>query len=360
MHSRFHRLAARLRSAPSVGFLSFLFLAQPRTAHADDWPCFRGPRVDGISTEKLPSGPDGIALEVAWKKPLGSGYSGVSIVGDRVVTMFSDGKSDHVIALNASDGSELWRHELGPTYEGHDGSHTGPIATPVIKDGHVFALAPSGTLLSLDLSSGKPDWSIDISKKYEAGLPFYGFGGSPIIIGNTLIVGPGSKDGVLAGFDSKTGERLWTAGDDRWQYQTPVPSTLGGKSGVLAAGTSKLALINPESGEIHWQSAHGGDGAIGAGSITRSVRTGSSCGTRRTHPRCSGSLHRARATRSNRCGTSGPFGTVTMFPSIAIGTYTATQAGFSLALMPRPAASDGARASRVTASQSSSAITSSF
>jgi len=54
---------------------------------------------------------DRLRLEVVWKQPLGSGYSGVAVADGQVVTMLSDGKHDVVAAFNAADGRERWRYD---------------------------------------------------------------------------------------------------------------------------------------------------------------------------------------------------------------------------------------------------------
>ncbi len=124
------------------------------TAVGDDWPRYRGPSVDGISTATAFSGLDSIGLDVAWKRPIGSGYSSISIADGRVVTMFSDGASDVVAAYDETTGRELWRFAIEPTYKGHDGSHDGPMSTPLIADGRVFGLSALGRLFALALEDG--------------------------------------------------------------------------------------------------------------------------------------------------------------------------------------------------------------
>jgi len=228
-------------------------------AHADDWPCFRGPNISGVSSEKLPFGDtDAISLEVAWKKPLGSGYSGISIVGDRLVTMFSDGKSDFVIALREKDGSELWRYELGPTYVGHDGSHTGPVATPAIAEKRVFALGPRGNLVALDLDSGSVIWKVDLPSDLKAPAPMYGFGASPLVLDGVLVVGVGGET-AIAGLDPATGKVLWRVGNDTMQYQTPARFDWKGKPHVLAASDKFLYCLDAKTGEVAWEKEHGGN-----------------------------------------------------------------------------------------------------
>lgn len=134
---------------PLIGFAAFaavLIASWTPAAETGDWPGFRGARGDGVSDETGVFGDGGVWLEVTWKRPLGKGYSGVSVADGRVVTMFSDGESDVVIGLDAVDGRERWRYAVAETYKGHDGSQDGPIATPVIADGRVFALGPAASL----------------------------------------------------------------------------------------------------------------------------------------------------------------------------------------------------------------------
>src|SRR5947209_2351222 len=57
------------------------------SARADDWPCWRGPRHDGISMEKgwferWPK--DGPA--VAWKASVGVGFSSITVADGRLYT----------------------------------------------------------------------------------------------------------------------------------------------------------------------------------------------------------------------------------------------------------------------------------
>ncbi|MEM6795514.1 MAG: hypothetical protein AAF725_16165, partial [Acidobacteriota bacterium] len=59
------------------------------------WPGLRGPDFDGSARGdvRLIEG-DELALQIAWKKELGSGYSSVVVGEGRVITMFSAGDAD--------------------------------------------------------------------------------------------------------------------------------------------------------------------------------------------------------------------------------------------------------------------------
>ena len=92
---------------------------------------------------------------MCWKCSLGTGYSGVVVSEGKAVTMFSDGKMDYLIALSSNDGKEIWRLPLGETFPPRDGSSGGPVSTPAIDHGVVFALGPHGNLVAAQLGTGK-------------------------------------------------------------------------------------------------------------------------------------------------------------------------------------------------------------
>jgi len=215
---------ARLGFAAAATLVALSAFANLASAdEGRDWPGFRGANADGVSSATSVFDAGGVRLDVTWKRPLGSGYSGVSVAGGRAVTAFSDGKFDVVVALDCRDGRDLWRYPLDDTYKGHDGSQDGPIPTPLIADGRVFALAPRGKLVALDAATGKELWKTDLVAEHGAVKPHWGFGTSPLIGGGVLVVQIGAKDAMVCGFDPQTGKRLWAAGDDSVNYQSPIP-----------------------------------------------------------------------------------------------------------------------------------------
>jgi outer membrane protein assembly factor BamB/enterochelin esterase-like enzyme len=237
-------------------------------ALADDWPGFRGADASGVAGNSNVLGKGGgLSLEISWKKTIGSGYSGVSIAAGRVVTMFSDGAYDVVAAWDEQSGKELWRFQLEGTYEGHDGSHTGPISTPLIAEGRVFGLSARGRLVALDFASGELVWSTHLVDDHQAKKPHYGFGTSPLMVKGVLVVQLGGEHGALAGFDPKSGQRRWVAGSDNVAYQAPIPFALAEKVYVLSPGDKKLLAVDPTDGAVIGEFEHGGDGAIGAQSL---------------------------------------------------------------------------------------------
>ncbi|MGD2111627.1 MAG: alpha/beta hydrolase-fold protein, partial [Phycisphaerae bacterium] len=90
----------------------------------------------------------------------------------------------------------------------------------------------------------------------------------PLMMDGVLVVQIGAEGGALAGFDPKTGKRLWATCEDKVGYQSPLPYQNDGKRGVLAAGSKKLVFVDPASGKSVWEHEHGGGGARGVASLT--------------------------------------------------------------------------------------------
>jgi enterochelin esterase-like enzyme/outer membrane protein assembly factor BamB len=243
-------------------FILILIICLSSAAFASDWQTFRGPNQNGtISDGKFVPPADG-ALAVAWRSAIGSGYSGIAVSNGRVVTLFSDQDNDVAAAFDATSGKELWRYKIGPKYKGHDGSQDGPIASPVIQDSKVYGVDPYGHMFAVDLATGKEIWSTHIAEKHGAQIPNYGYSNSPVVADGVLILELGGESGkAIAGFDLKTGQPKWTAGDDKINYQSPVLIKAGGKEVVAAVGDTKLFLIDPASGKILVEYPHGGDAA---------------------------------------------------------------------------------------------------
>jgi enterochelin esterase-like enzyme/outer membrane protein assembly factor BamB len=231
--------------------------AQPlAAAEASDWPHWSGPNLDLTSP-----GGDVFAgefrLERLWSTPLGSGYSGVAVVDERVVAAFSDGTSDFFAAFDAATGDELWRHRIAETYEGHDQNEDGPRSTPTIHDGVVYGLGPWGDLVALRLADGQKIWSRHVVEDLGAKRPFAGFATAPTVIGGVLVVQTGGPDGhSISGLDPATGEVSWSAEDDFVMYQSPVAVHVDGEGLVFAVTNERLVGLRPRNGEVLWQLPH--------------------------------------------------------------------------------------------------------
>jgi len=104
--------ACTLRIALCLAASSFI-LSSP--ARSGDWPGWRGPNRDGISTETglLKSWPEG-GPKLLWEvEGCGEGYSSVAIVDGKVFTLGKTKDGEAIFAFSAGDGKALWKTVFG-------------------------------------------------------------------------------------------------------------------------------------------------------------------------------------------------------------------------------------------------------
>lgn len=234
-----------------------------RAASPTNWPGFRGADGTGTWTEStILSKHEAIGLELAWKKEIGSGYSGVAVSGKYVVTMFVSGNDNVVGAFDRETGKELWKTRLDDKHVGSDGAHDGPISTPLIDDGRVFCFTPAGRFAAIELNTGKELWATDMVKDHGATVPRYGFASSPIAAGKVVVLEVGGEDRAVVAFDPKSGEKKWNVGSDGVMWQSPMLATAGNASPyVLAVGNQNFMAVNPSDGSMLWEFPHQGQAA---------------------------------------------------------------------------------------------------
>ena len=251
-------------------FVLLAFLAYPTASQAQDWGSIRGPHYDGSSQAadpKISSGP--LQATVVWKRPFGSGYSGVVKSGNRLVSAMADleeGK-EFLVAMSADTGETLWKTPTGKIMKGANGSFDGPVATPAVDQAHAYHLSPFGDLAAYSLENGSVIWSINFKEYFAAKPNFYGFGASPILYSGVLIVAVGAPDGAVMGFDPANGEVLWKAGEDGAAFQTPTPIEIDGKTYIIAATNTKVFAIDPKDGTIAWTQPHAGASGMPAKAV---------------------------------------------------------------------------------------------
>ena len=112
---------------------------------------------------------------------------------------------DHVWALNAHTGKEVWRYD----WVDHGGHLVGQRGVGIWKD-TIFFLTPDNWLVALDANTGQERWR----KNYADARKQYFSTSSPLVIRNHVIVGVGGDamdmPGFLDSFDPETGQLQWT------------------------------------------------------------------------------------------------------------------------------------------------------
>lgn len=218
-----------------------------------EWPKFRGPAGDG--TWECPGLPLAIdAPERVWKRPIGGGYSGVTLADGRVYTLdrLADKDQERVRCLDALSGQLLWEHSYDADYKGLEYA-SGPRASVTVHDGKAYTQGAVGHVFCFDAKKGILLWFKDTVKQLRARRPPWGFAASPAIWKDTVIYQLGIEGGGgYIAFDKDTGAERWRSSDDPAGYATPVFTKHEGHDLMLAWTPEHIRGMSPDNGEVLW------------------------------------------------------------------------------------------------------------
>jgi len=223
-------------------------------AGAADWPQFRGSQREGIGSEEdLLTSWSESQPTVVWRQSIGTGYSAVTAVGDRLYTMDADESQEHVLCLDAATGKTLWKIEAGEFVQAELGDG-GPRSTPTVVDEVVYTATSQSRLLALDAKDGSLLWAKDLTEWGK--VPRFGYAVSPLVDGDVVIVEVGDKDkspGVVA-LDKKSGELRWSSLEGPAGYSSALPVEIGGvRQYVLFRRAGQEAVSLSTAGEVLWR-----------------------------------------------------------------------------------------------------------
>jgi len=227
-------------------------------------------------------------LKVAFdvKSNLSQGHEGAPVVNGNI--MFVTTPMDHVIALDATTGKELWNYVAQINEKALK-----TVCCDVVNRGvalygnNVYLETLDNHVIALDAKTGKEKWS---TKLWDPGVGYF-MTSAPLVVKGKVIVGTGGGEygarGFISALDANTGKILWqkhtTAapgepGGDTWPkgaYQTGggnpwITGTYDAATDTLLWGvgnpgpwlatlrpgsnlyTDSVLALDPASGKIKW------------------------------------------------------------------------------------------------------------
>lgn len=245
-------------------YLPAFLLIVSTVAHAENWPQWRGPNLNGFSSEtNLPS--KWTAEEnISWKLAL-PGLSGSTpiIWNDRLFLNVAEGDDLFLWCIDRNKGALLWKKPLGG---GNTKMRKQNMSSPSpVTDGKsVFVMTGTGVLKGFDFS-GKELWARDIQKDYgEFGLN-WGYASSPLLFEDSLFVqvlhGMKTDDAsYLLRIDKKNGKTLWRVErpttairESPDSYTTPTLLRQGKSVEIIVTGGDCMTGHDPATGKELWR-----------------------------------------------------------------------------------------------------------
>ncbi|MDX1951755.1 MAG: PQQ-binding-like beta-propeller repeat protein [Verrucomicrobiota bacterium] len=228
--------------------LLVLVVAGVATGRADDWPRWRGIKIDGITRETNWVWPEGGPQKI-WQANVGTGFCAVAVSQGRLFTIGNSNNVETVWALDAKTGKKLWSHsypsEIWPNlYEG------GPNSTPTVDGETVYTLGRHGDLISFDAGTGKVIWEKQVHRHMGFEKPRWGFTSPALVYGDWIILNVGRYG---AAFRKKDGSLVWAGSKRPSAYGTPMKMTVNGSEGFAIFTPDSIAGITAKDGLVHWE-----------------------------------------------------------------------------------------------------------
>jgi outer membrane protein assembly factor BamB len=225
-------------------------------ALAADWPQWQGPDRNNVSKETglLKSWPKE-GPKLLWTyEDTGAGYSGPSIVGDRLHILGESDKADFVCALDVKNGTKLWASDYAPPFSQDRGN--GPRSSPTVDGDVLYAIGGQGDLVCVATADGKILWQKNLRKDLGGDMMSgWGYSESPLVDGDKLICTPGGKQGTLAALDKKTGDILWRSKDvtDKAGYSSIIAVEVGGIRQYVQQTGQGVIGVAAKDGKLLWR-----------------------------------------------------------------------------------------------------------
>ena len=231
--------------------------AGPFLSRAENWPCWRGPRLDGTSHEKkVPLRWSGTS-NVVWKTALpGAGHASPIVWDDRIFTVgaMSASQDRVLVCLDRTNGRIVWQQTvLNAPLERKHSLNSHASSTPATDGDLVYVAFLDGdkTLVAAYDFNGRQRWLVRPG-------PFasvHGFCSSPILHQDKVIVnGDHDGDSYLVALSRADGRTLWkTPRENRTRsYCAPLIRDIAGRTQMVLSGDKCVASYDPHNGKRWW------------------------------------------------------------------------------------------------------------
>ena len=224
---------------------------------AEDWPWWRGPTFNGKSVEQEVPLKWDENTNVVWKSPVpGRGHSTPAVWGERLFLSTAENDSQSLLCYDRRTGAPLWSQPIHTgNFQHTHRKNSQASATPACDGQRVYVpfVNGEGVVLSATDLGGKILWQKKLGD-YESE---HGYGSSPVIHGNLVIVaGDSLRGSFIAGVERERGLVVWTInrkdGPSHGNYATPIVGKVAGRSQLLIPGKERVDAYDPLSGQLLW------------------------------------------------------------------------------------------------------------
>jgi outer membrane protein assembly factor BamB len=228
-----------------------------------NWPQWRGPFLNGSTTESNLPDAWSKTENVLWSAPLPGPGSATPIIWEDAVFVTSPDPDANLLlfCLDRASGKVRWQQTVavGNRVKGFNNMAS---PSPVTDGKAVWSLFGTGDLAAYDFS-GKPLWARSLTKEYGPFVINWLYGSSPLLYKGRLYVEvlrrqPGES--FLLCLDAQTGSNIWrqvrttdAIRESQEAYSTPMPGECGGRTEIVVAGGDYVTGHDAATGEELWR-----------------------------------------------------------------------------------------------------------
>lgn len=229
-------------------------------ALAADWPQWRGPRRDGISSETglLRQWPQN-GPKLLWQvNDIGDGYATPAVVGSRIYILGNRGMDDEFVqALSVDDGKAVWTTRLGKVGNpNQEPPYPMARSTPTVDGGLLYALSSDGDLACVETSSGKMIWKKSLRDDFGGKPGKWAYSESPLVDGDVLMATPGGAEATLVALNKKTGAVIWKSaipGGDAAAYSSAIVTETAKRRLYIQFLDKGVVGVEAKTGKFLWR-----------------------------------------------------------------------------------------------------------
>ncbi len=213
-----------------------------------DWPQFMGPNRNGISSETglLRQWPEN-GPPVRWTQEVGPGFGGAAIVDGRVFILDrQEDRYDVLRCFSLRNGEQQaeYRNEVRGRL-----SYEGSRSVPTVTADAIYAIGAFGHVYCIDRNTGQLRWGVNMVDAFGGRQPNWGYGFSPLVLDDIVIVVPMGDQASLVALETATGQPRWKAEPLKGHtYTSPIKATIAGQEGILYYSGQTLIFVHPKTG----------------------------------------------------------------------------------------------------------------
>lgn len=233
-------------------------------AVAEDWPNWRGPTRDGVSSETNLPVAWSTTENVTWRLAMPDRSGSTPIIwGETIFLNVADDGELYLWALDRKDASMKWKRFLsGGDHRERKQNMSSP--SPVTDGQHVWVMTGTGILKAFSFA-GQELWTRDIQKDYGRFGLNWGYASSPLLHAGALYVqvlhGMKTDDpSYILRIDARTGDTMWRVErltdairESPDSYTTPALLEYDGMKELVITGGDVVTGHDLETGEELWR-----------------------------------------------------------------------------------------------------------